>query len=472
MRDDAARGDFSAVLCWDQDRFGRFDVLTAGYYIHPFRQAGVRLLTVAQGEIDWEDFSGRLMYMIQQEQKNAFLVDLSRNSTRGKIATFKKGEWSGGTPPLGFLVRNRRLAIDEETAPIVRAIFRYYLEEESLSAVAKRLAREGIETPQGGLWDSVRIQRILRNPVYIGTYVLGRRHGGKYFKASEEGPVRAKGGKPPAEMRIENNHPAIISKETFDRCAELMERRKRFTSNRGEKVHLFTGLLRCAHCGGSMVANSRPGTKKTFYLCSNYRRFGSRQCQRHVIDEAPLESFFLRMIRERFTDPEQLDRLAAAIREAAKERRRNAPKGNDGDGLRRRLAKLDKDIDRGAERLLAAPDAIVATLTEKLRAWQDERAEIKARLDEIEHEDPGTARPVNEVVAAVVGDLKTLDQDLSTEERPVLQSKFRELVDRIELLFTRKPINPGSDKYRCDVSKCVVHLSRGMSIPVVASSRA
>src|SRR5947209_4391932 len=35
LRDATDKGDFQAVLCWDQDRFGRFDPLEAGYWIKP-----------------------------------------------------------------------------------------------------------------------------------------------------------------------------------------------------------------------------------------------------------------------------------------------------------------------------------------------------------------------------------------------------------------------------------------------------
>jgi len=47
---DAGKGRFKVILCWDQDRFGRFDSVEAGFYIHPLRQAGVKLVTVAQGK--------------------------------------------------------------------------------------------------------------------------------------------------------------------------------------------------------------------------------------------------------------------------------------------------------------------------------------------------------------------------------------------------------------------------------------
>ncbi len=59
MIKDAKAGEFGAVLAWDQDRFGRFDSIEAGHWIYPLRKAGVCLVTVAQGRIDWSDFTSR-----------------------------------------------------------------------------------------------------------------------------------------------------------------------------------------------------------------------------------------------------------------------------------------------------------------------------------------------------------------------------------------------------------------------------
>ena len=63
---DASTGDFDRILCFDQDRFGRFDMIEAGSWIMPLRAAGVSLETIAQGAIDWNDFSGRLTYAVAQ----------------------------------------------------------------------------------------------------------------------------------------------------------------------------------------------------------------------------------------------------------------------------------------------------------------------------------------------------------------------------------------------------------------------
>ncbi len=76
IADATERRDFKAVLAWDQDRIGRFNSMEAGYWLHPLVKVGIYLATVAQGRIDWNDFTGRVMYTIQQEGKHQFLRDL------------------------------------------------------------------------------------------------------------------------------------------------------------------------------------------------------------------------------------------------------------------------------------------------------------------------------------------------------------------------------------------------------------
>jgi DNA invertase Pin-like site-specific DNA recombinase len=71
MIEDAESGEFQAILAWDMDRFGQFDSIEAGHWIYPLRKAGVCLVTVAQGKIDWHDFTSRIVYSVQQEAKHA-----------------------------------------------------------------------------------------------------------------------------------------------------------------------------------------------------------------------------------------------------------------------------------------------------------------------------------------------------------------------------------------------------------------
>jgi len=61
--------DFNAILVWDIDRFGRFHSMEAGYWVHPLMKAGVRLVSVTEGPVNWDDFTGRVVYSLKQEGK-------------------------------------------------------------------------------------------------------------------------------------------------------------------------------------------------------------------------------------------------------------------------------------------------------------------------------------------------------------------------------------------------------------------
>jgi site-specific DNA recombinase len=136
MREDAQKGGFQVVLCWDQDRFGRFDPIEGGYWILPFRNAGVRLETIAQGRIDWNGFAGRLLYVVQQEAKHAYLRDLSRNVLRGQLAKAREGEGADGSAPYGYRLDDDRRVIEPEEAAVVRRIFEEYLVGGTIRGVA------------------------------------------------------------------------------------------------------------------------------------------------------------------------------------------------------------------------------------------------------------------------------------------------------------------------------------------------
>ena len=143
MRDDAESGEFEVILAWDQDRFGRFDPLDAGYWIYPFRRAGVRLETIAQGKIDWEDLTGQLVYSVNQLGKAQFLRDLSRNTTRGLLAAAREGRGgTGGRSCYGYGQKDGEVWIVPEEAEVVRLIFRLYLKPGgSLRGLAAELNR-------------------------------------------------------------------------------------------------------------------------------------------------------------------------------------------------------------------------------------------------------------------------------------------------------------------------------------------
>jgi site-specific DNA recombinase len=74
-----------------------------------------------------------------------FERELIGERVRDKIAASKKkGMWMGGTVPLGYDVRDRRLVVNESEASTVVDIFRRYLGLKSVRALAEELAAAGI----------------------------------------------------------------------------------------------------------------------------------------------------------------------------------------------------------------------------------------------------------------------------------------------------------------------------------------
>src|SRR6266478_5612627 len=76
-----------------------------------------------------------------------FERELSSERVRDKIAASRrKGKWTGGTVPLGYDGKDKKLVVNETEAETVRAIFRLYLELKSFSKLVAELDRRGIVT--------------------------------------------------------------------------------------------------------------------------------------------------------------------------------------------------------------------------------------------------------------------------------------------------------------------------------------
>src|SRR5258706_8804064 len=108
-----------------------------------------------------------------------FERELSFEAVRQQIAASRpKGKWTGGTVPLGYEGKDKKLVINKSEAETVRAIFRLYLELKSFSKLVAELDRRGIVTKQrntkvakynGGIpFTYGPLAYFLKNRVYLG----------------------------------------------------------------------------------------------------------------------------------------------------------------------------------------------------------------------------------------------------------------------------------------------------------------
>jgi site-specific DNA recombinase len=138
-----------------------------------------------------------------------FERELSSERVRDKIAASRrKGKWTGGTVPLGYEARDKKLVVNSAEAETVRTIFRRYLELKSFSKLVADLDRRGIVTKRrntkvakynGGIpFTYGPLAYFLKNRIYVGEM----HHRGKWFKGEQE---------------------AILDRRTFDRVQELLK---------------------------------------------------------------------------------------------------------------------------------------------------------------------------------------------------------------------------------------------------------
>ena len=77
-------------------------------------------------------------------------------------------------------------------------------------------------------------------------------------------------------MRVEDAHPAIVSRAEFGRVGRLLKSRAPSSVNprRVSSPYLLSGLLKCETCGRAMTAAEAKSGKYTYYVCQSLLKRG------------------------------------------------------------------------------------------------------------------------------------------------------------------------------------------------------
>lgn len=147
------------------------------------------------------------------------------------------------------------LEIDPLQAEVVRNIFDWYLQGDSLHRISSKLFELRIPSPSGKeRWTTATISKLLSNEKYTGDVILQKTYIQDFWNHTQ-----AENEWVLPKYLYENNNPPIISKEMFDRVqiaksnrsnVEIAENGK---VNRKSTRHLshtgLSGKVRCSICG-------------------------------------------------------------------------------------------------------------------------------------------------------------------------------------------------------------------------------
>ncbi|MCI9625662.1 MAG: recombinase family protein [Clostridia bacterium] len=329
MLADIKKGFVKCIVVKDLSRFGRNWLEVGEYVQHLFPFLGVRFISVndnydsAKGDTDFND----LILPVKNLMNESYARDISIMTKSSLETKRKNGEFVGAFTPYGYMRaqdNKNQLVIDEYAAGIVRNVFAWKIEGMNQEDIADKLNREGILAPSeykvsvGGnyktfyknqmksQWSAVTIQRILRNEVYIGNLIQGKRGSVNYKVKDVEWKDKD------TWVRREHAHEAIVSDEEFalaNRLLALDTRRSPGCSH----VYLFSGILFCGDCRQNMIRKTSGKDKKYYYFICGTHKNDTSCCSTHNISAKRLEQAVLKAVQFQIAQVVELSEVVSYI---------------------------------------------------------------------------------------------------------------------------------------------------------------
>ena len=462
------RRQVNLVITKDLSRLGR-NYLQTGYLIEDFfPRNGVRYIAMNDGidtlreNNDIAPFKNILNEMYSK--------DISKKVHSSYLLKAQKGEFTGCVAPFGYRKDpedKNHLLVDEETAPIVRQIFRWALEGHGPNFIRRRLEEQKVpcptwwnrergirnvrtkwekQDPEKGryMWDFSVIKDILMNPVYAGAIASQKKD--YRFKIGTIGEK-----KPQDWIVVEQRHEPLIDRKSFAIVQDKLKSRQRPRQN-GE-TSLFAGLIKCGECGKSLtIRTTHAKHPQQIYACKTYGAFGKTHCSQHRVEYDTLYRLVLNKIREcasaALMDGEAIAGKLTDTCEAEQKGQREA--------WERSLAKDEERIEVLEKMVLRLYEDMMAgrisdtNFNLMLGRTQTEQAELKARVEEARKRLSDEAKIESDArqwIDAIQEYADITELDAATLNRLIKEIVVHERIDSdktrhisIEIHFNLKPI--------------------------------
>ncbi len=237
----------SKILVWKLDRLAR-NFRDGGEIISLLQESIIAEIITPFGSYYPHD--NVLTLAVEFGTANQFIRNLSEDIKRGNKTKLEKGELPGPAP-LGYLDNplTKLKTIDPVKGKFIQKAFELYSDGTySLRMINNYLFEKGFKTRGGLSLSKAMLHKILQNPFYYG---MMRRAGQLY----------------------PGKHEALITKELFDICQDILSGKSR---PRKQK-HFFPlrGFMTCANCGCALTSATKKG--HAYYYCTN----GKGNCEQH-----------------------------------------------------------------------------------------------------------------------------------------------------------------------------------------------
>ena len=360
---------FKEILVWKFSRFTRKREHAVAFK-SMLRRRGVRVVSITEQADDTP--TGKLLEAIIESVDEFYSENLAQEVVRGMREAASRGFWMTTYAPYGYkrvhvqdgAAKRPKLELNPPADAVVRRVFDMVLQGKSILDVTKTLNAEGIPTTNGKKWLKTTIHTMLSHEAYTGTLVWG---------------AKAKDGAPP--VRVEDAHPAIVSKRDFQKARRLLGSRapKKVNPRRASSPYLLSGIAKCETCGKAMTAAEAKSGKYTYYICHSLLKRGKGTCETPRLNAKSFEKLIVNEIRENVLTESNIRDLVKLLDEEM-------------DGVaheqRERLQNIEEELEDVKKRLgriwnhIETTDTEMADASGRIREHRERKEKLEIAAEE------------------------------------------------------------------------------------------
>ena len=271
MLNDIKTGKIQTVIVKDLSRLGRDYIGVGDYLEQVFPSLKVRFIAV-NSNYDSNDYIGRTIGLdtsLGNLVNSLYSKDISKKVKSAYITKWKHGHNTASVVPFGYVrdpENKYKWLIDEDAAEIVRKIFDEACKGHNTRTICNHLNSEKIPTAalymkqKYGIehqtlrgkdeskifWMANQVWKILTRYAYTGAAVHGE------SQLIILGSRSKRKAKEDDQYIIEDDHPAIVSKEIFMKAQQVIHTCK-ISSPHFPTGDALTGKIKCGQCGHTMT---------------------------------------------------------------------------------------------------------------------------------------------------------------------------------------------------------------------------
>lgn len=384
----ARKGKIDLILCKSISRFAR-NTVDCLDYVRELKALNINV-KFEKENIETLSVSSEFAISLYASFAQAESESISKNVTWGIEKKFQDGKVSYVLhQTLGYRKGEDGKPVIIEEAQNVRMIFKMFADGYSMRDIAEKMTELGVKRRNGSaVWSRNNVNAVLINEKYVGDAVLQKSY--TVDCLTHERAVNT-GQKP--KYLVQDCHPAIIDRDTWDRVRLELARRSAESKSKGKGKKKVKGnyntdyclnqLLVCPYCGSKFKRTIWKFKERNVpvWRCGKRLEGSAKKCAKSPsYHEDKIHRAIIGAINDMIGNKEKLNRAVVEGLEQCRAEMSSI------DEERKTIITRLEEIDTKRNQIL---EVITGNSFDKfrdeLKALNDEESELKSRSEELAH---------------------------------------------------------------------------------------